>query len=819
MTLLPEALASDLRFAGRMLRKSPAFTLVAVLVISLGVGAVTTVSSAMNALLLRPLPGTAEPERLVTLERMPEGPDGDSLSASYRYYDHLRRSSRTLDGLAAWTKVELTVGTADAGTGGAVPAYGSIVSGNYFEVLGVRPLLGRFFAPEEGGPAPERPAIVVSEGFWRSRLGADPGAVGRTVPVNGRPYTLVGVAPADFHGVFTPIREDAWVPLGTQPHLRPRRDLGSPTSFWLRTFGRLEPGVSRQAAEQELVALTAAWIADGAEPADYEAWSTVRLSGMTGLPADAGTAVFYFLSLLLGAAGLVLLIASVNVAAMLSARGVARRRELAVRTALGAGRGRLARQLLVETLLLFLLGAGGGLLLAVTATRALTRLPIPGDVPLVLDLVPDLRVAAFALAVSLATGLVFGLAPALQAARKDVTARLRDGSAGAGRRRSRLGNALIVGQLAASLLLLVAAGLFLRALERGQRIDPGFDPTGVATIALNAESWGYDEAEARAFFAALRDDAAALPGVSAVSYAGFLPLAGGSSGDRIELDGDEEPREVAVQIADVGVGYFSVLRLPIVRGRPFLDTDREGAPRVAVVNETLVRRHFADGDALGRTFHHRGEPVTVVGVARDAKYATLSEETPAFVYFPVAQLWRPELTLMVRTATDPRGLGPALERAVAALAPGVPRPALVTLEEATAVMLLPQRVAAGVTGALGAAGLLLAAVGLYGIIAFSVSQRTREIGIRVALGARRRDVLGMVAGEGLRLVAVAVAIGLALAAAVTRLLDKLLFGLSPLDAATFVGMAGLFVTVALLASYLAARRAAAADPMTVLSSE
>jgi predicted permease len=810
-------LMSDLRFAGRMLRKSPVFTVVAVLVISIGTGAVTTIFSAMNAVVLRPLPGAADATRLVGLQRTRAEGRG-SLSASYGFYEHLRDRSRTLGGVAAWSKADLSI--AAGGEGHA--AAGNIVTGNYFSVLGVRPALGRFFLPDEDRTPLSHPVVVVSHAFWMSTLGADSAIVGRAISVNGHPYTVIGVAPAGFRGVFTPLRVDAWVPLMMQQQLRPGRDLAD--APWLRVFGRLADGVGRDAAHRELQGLAAQWAAQATEPADFRDFSALRVSALTGLPDDARGAFLGFMSLLLGAAGLVLLIASVNVASMLSARAIARRREMAVRTALGAGRWRLVRQLLTETLALFVLGAVGGVYLAVHATRALERIPVPSDAPVALELSPDTRVMAFALLVALATGLVFGLAPALRASRRNITARLREDSAASGTRRGLLGNTLIVGQLAFSLVLLVAAGLFMRALADGQRVDPGFEPAGVATVALNAESWGYDSTRAQEFFGLLRERAAALPGVTAVSYTAVLPLSMTSMGDRVRpTDADpgalDRAGNVVVEYNNVDTDYFTALRIPMVRGRPFAAQDDARAPRVAVVNETLARRLWPDGSALGRTFTHGGDQVTIIGVARDAKYDMLSEDTPMFVYYPLGQKWQPGRTLLVRTAADAAALAPALTEVVRSLDPGLPRPDVITMEQATSVVLLPQRVAALVTGVLGAVGLLMATVGLYGLIAYSVNRRTREIGVRVALGARRSDVLGLVVREGMTLTFTGVTIGLVLAAAATRLMARFLFSVNPLDALTFAGMSVVFIVVSLVASWLPARRAAAADPVAALRTD
>jgi len=804
-----EMIMGDVRFAGRMLRKSPVFAAAAVLVISLGTGAVTTLFSAVNAVLLRPLPATTHAARLVGIQRAQPGSE-DVISASYAYYRAVGDRARTLDAVAAWSRVTLSIASDGEGT----TAYGNIVSGNYFSVLGVRPVLGRFFAPDEDVTPLTHPVLVVSEAFWQSRLGADPSVIGKSVTVNGHPYTIIGVAPAEFRGVFTPLVIDAWVPLMMQQQLRPGRDLAD--APWLWMFGRLKDRVSQDGAQRDVASLTAAYASAAAEPDGFRTLTDARLWPMTGLPPDARRAALGFMSLLFGAAVLVLLIASVNVASMLSARAVARRREMALRSALGAGRARLVRQLLTESLVLFLAGAIGGLAVAQLATRALEGMRIPGDVAVSLELSPDVRVLVFSLTISLLTGVVFGLAPALQAARKDIALRLRDQSAGAGTRRAFLANALIVGQLALSLVLLVVAGLFVRALELGARVDPGFDRAHVATAALNTESWGYDETEGRAFFRTLRERIGALPGVTAASYSSFLPLTMSSTGGTIEVDGTAG---LPIRLLNVDTDYFDAVRIPLVSGRAFDNTDGQRAPKVAVINETLARRIRPDGSALGLTFGFAGERFTIVGVARDAKYAALDEATPPFAYFSLAQRWLSTQTLLVRTGGDPESIAPGILQAVRSIDAALPLPALSTLQAETSIVLLPQRVAAMVTGALGAMGLLLATVGLYGIITYSTGRRTREIGLRVALGARRSDVLRMIIREGVLLAGTGVAIGLLLAAATTRLVTTYLFGVHPLDGLTFAAVSALFITIALVASWLPARRAATADPMVVLKTD
>ncbi len=808
-----ETFAHDLRFAVRMLRRSPVFTVIAIAIISLGSGAVTTIFSGINAVVLRPLPGTTDPDRLFLFERRSRD-FREGVSGSYMYYRHLVDNARTVSGVAAWSKAALSISV--NGEGHAV--YGNIVSGNYFSVLGERPALGRFFAPDEDRTPLANPVLVVSHDFWERRLGADTTAIGRTVNVNGHPYTIIGVTTEGFRGVFSPLKVDAWVPLMMQAQLRPGRDLADDPWLWM--FGRLGPGVTRDAARRELVGLTERWVRETKEPASYQRYVGVRITDLTGLPDDARRAFLGFTALLFGAAGLVLVIASMNVASMLSARAIARRREMALRTALGAGRGRLVRQLLTESLLLFLIGSLGGMAVAWFATGALERIPIPGDSSLSLELSPDPRVFIFAVIVSVATGLVFGLAPALQGVSRDITARLRNDTTGSSARRSLAGNAIIVAQLALSLVLLVAAGLFTRALNDGARVDPGFDPNGVATAYFNAESWGYDSTRAQRFFTALRDRVETMPGVTATSYTDMLPLTMSSSDDFVRpggpgRDNDGTPR-IRVGVSAIDPGYFDVVGIPIRVGRAVVEQDDAKSQRVAVVNETLANRLWPGGSAIGQTLGFQGDRVLVVGVARDAKYGTLSERTPPFVYVPLAQYSRPDQRLIVRTGLDPATLAAEIREAVRSLDPALPPPLVTTLRQETSIVLFPQRVAAMVTGVLGGAGLLLAAVGLYGLIAFSVGRRTREIAVRVALGAQRVDVVGMVVREGMRLAGTGVVVGVLLAAAATRLISGFLFSVSPLDGLTFAGMSGLFIAVALLASYLPARRAAGTDPLTAL---
>ncbi|MEP7382072.1 MAG: ABC transporter permease [Gemmatimonadota bacterium] len=815
-------LFSDARFALRGFRKHPVFFGVAVLVVALGTGAVSTIFSVANAVVLRPLPGARDASALVEVGRTRTGEQG-SLSASYPYYEYVARHSTSLDGLAAWGMVPVTLSTGNHG----VQGLGNAVSGSYFSVLGVQPFLGTLFAGSDDRALAGEGVVVISHAYWQRELAGDSTAIGRPLSVNGRALTIVGVAPPRFVGVYPALRTDVWIPVAMGPELRGEAaDLTNAGISWMQLVGRLKRGTSASAAQRELSAVSAQYVsaAGVAEPKGMSEYTAARVDRVAGLPAEVAGAVAGFLGVLLAIAALVLLIASVNVASMLLARAVVRRREIAMRIALGATRLRLVRQLLVESLLLFGLGGAAGTLLAVWGTRLLQRVELPIDVPLSLDVSPDVRVLVVTLLIALATGVLFGLAPALQGSRTDVQSTLRSDSAGSGRRRSRLRDGLIVGQIALSLLLLSSAGLFIRALGRGRTADPGFQVDGVVTAALDVGSAGYPEARGRALYRDLAERLGRVPGVQSVAYARVLPLSMNISGRHFSVPGQVPPGghegdAISVNTDEVDGGYFRALRIPLVSGRVFLTSDDEQAPRVAVINETFARRYFPAGDALGATIREDSTPITIVGIVRDSKFAKLDEEAAPFLYQPAAQIWSGATNLLVHTLGTPEAVTAALLREVSSLDPSLPSPRVTTLRQSTAVVLLPQRIAAAVTGALGLTGLLLAAVGLYGILSFSTAQRTREMGVRLALGASRTGIVQLVLGEGLRLVVVGITVGLVLAGMATRALRPFLFGISPLDPLAFASVGAVLLGVSLLAIWLPARRASGVDPMRSMRAE
>ena len=814
------AISQDVRYATRILRKHPVFTIVAIVVVALGVGAVSTIVSVANAVVLRPIPGIARADELVEIDRVHRDRAG-STSVSYPYYQHLAREAKRMRGIAAWDVLTLTISTGGEG----LLAQSNLVTGNYFDVLGTRPALGRFFPADEDVASNPKPVVVISHALWERRFSGDSSIVGHTVLVNSRPFTVIGVAPAGFSGLYPILRVDAWVPMAMQPTVRPGGDLlTSVESGWLQMVGRLAPGGSHEAAQAELVGLTERFAASAEQSlhGDAAGFTGIRLTTPSGLPSDATQSVLTFFVILIVVAGLVLAIASVNVATMLLARATMRRREIAIRMALGAARSRLVRQLLTESVILFTAGGAIGALLAVYATRLLARIQLPVDVQLNVDPSPDARVLIATILVALVTGIVFGLAPALDGSRADVATAMRGDSAGAGRARSRLRSVLIAGQVAASLLLLTTSGLFVRALAKGHQIDPGYDVSHVATTALDVSLSGYDSTRARALYAALYDRLHALDNVTAVSFARVLPLSMTTTGYGIKVPGytptpAEARRGLSARTNIVSGEYFDALRLPIVAGRKLLASDDVRAPRVAVVSQLFARTFWPGQNPIGHYFtlgdtNH----ITVVGVARDVKFANLTETPAPFMYLPLAQNWYSAVTLLVRTTGDPNALATPIRDAVHSLDHNLPPASVVSLEDATSVVLLPQRFAVIITATLGALGLLLASIGLYGVVSFSTAQRTREIGVRMALGATAADVVRLVVRDGMGVVVIGIAIGLLAGAGATQILRPLLFGIDPLDGVTFLSTPLLLAAAALLATVLPARRAAAADPVMAL---
>jgi predicted permease len=818
----------DVRYGVRALLKSSGFALVAIVSLAVGIGANTTIFSLVNAALLRPLPQVRDESRLVDVNRT--RPNGDRfVQVSYLDYTYFRDHAESFDGLAAFdfTPLSLSAG------GEAERVRGMLASANYFDVLGVTPARGRFFLPEEGSAPGAAAVAVISHGLWQRRFaGGD--VIGRQVLVNGHPFTVVGVAPEGFKSPFIYLAPDVYVPLTMQAQAQPGSDLlGDRGARLFGLRGRLKDGVSIERAQGEMSVLAGRL---QSEFADVERGQGASVRPVGHVPGEVRSAVVGFMLTLTVIVGLVLLVACSNVAGMQLARSFGRRREVAIRTALGASRGRVVRQLLTESLLLFLVGGALGVLLAVWLNDVVMAFRPAGSLSVEFNLDVDWRVLSYTLAVSFVTGIVFGLAPALTASKMDVITALKDSTPTGGTRASRLRGAFVVGQIAISVVLLVAAALCVRSLRSAARIDTGFEAEGVYLASVDLGLQGYDEARGREFFRQLKERAAATPGIESATLARSVPLSGLMFGNSIRVEGHEPPAgepPLYVSSNTVDEDYLRTLKVPLLAGRDIRATDDEQAPRVAVINRTMAERYFGGvQNAVSKSFTLLSTPsaarggrredanVQIVGVVADGRYWTLGEAPQPFIYLPFAQNYGGSMTLHVRAQ---RGASSsvllAVRREARMVALDVPLTNVMPMTEAVGFSLIPLRLAATVVGVLGVFGLLLAALGIYGVVAYTVGSRTREIGIRVALGAQGGDILRLVMRQGIVMTLVGVCLGLAGALALTRYLSSLLYGVSATDPAAFCAVALLLAGVALAACYLPARRAAKVDPMVALRYE
>jgi predicted permease len=797
-------LRQDLRYTWRALGRTPVFAAVAVVTIALGVGATTSLFSLANAVLLRkpPLPGA---EHLYTLQEYRDGTVSTGVEGNRipwrRYVAYREALTREFSGLAAQRGATVSLRT----TGDALPAQALLVSGEYFSVLGLPPTLGRFPAADD-----ERVAVL-SHRAWRTQYGGAADVIGSTAYINGGVFTIAAVAPPQLDGgTIFGMRPDVWVPFVAYAADRPQG-----FEQWVTPFGRLAAGTSHGVAQA-----AAATVGMRLEDPDATVRS-VLLESFGTISGEGRAIAWSFLGMLVVASLLVLFIAAANIAGMLLARAIARQREIAVRLAIGAGRGRLIRQLLTETVLLFLLGGVAGVLLAfwLTALLGNMQMPDPG-MTFQLRATPDQRVLLFALLISIVPALLFGLLPALQATKPQLVAALREARPGGGVRGVRLRSAFSAGQLAMAVLLLITAGLFVRSLRHGLLLDPGFETDGVIVAATGVTPHGYDEVRGRAFYDQLTARLAARPGVESVALAQRVLLAGDAYGTRMRAaDGPADDAGVGVRVNTVDTAYFRTLRMALVAGRGFTAHDDDRAPRVAVINETLARRLWPDEDALGRTLLEGSRELQVVGVMRDGKYVEINESPTPFVFLPYAQNYSGTMVLHVRSNMPAAAVVSAIRDEVRVLDANVALDFTATLRELTQVTLFPQRFAARIIGMLGALGLLLAGIGVYGVLMYHVTQRTHEFGIRMALGARARDVASSVLARSLSVTAIGVTLGLIGAWFVANVLSGFIFGVSVRDPVTFVTVPLLLAVFALLAAAHPAWRACRADPMTALRSD
>ena len=828
-----QSILRDVRHVSRGLRKNPGFVLVVVLTLGLGIGANTAIFSLMDQVLLRSLP-VRDPGSLVLLDG--PGPfQGRTMNAftfSYPMYRDFREQNQVFDGIVGRFPASMTV----VWRGQAERANGELITGNYFDVLGVRAAAGRVFNAADDQTPGAHPVAVLSHGYWMRRFGGDPGAIGQTITVNGHPLTIVGVSAAGFSGLQVGQAADIMVPMMMKPQMTPTwNDLDNRRSRWINLVARLKPGVSREQAASGLQVIyrqiNEAEIKDIANASEsfrqrFVAKQIQLLPGHRGL-SDLRQQFSTPLIVLMSMVGVVLLIACANVANLLLARTTSRQREIAVRLALGAGRGRIVRQQLVESAMLAFAGAAVGLVLAAW-TGELLLAALPGDpASRNLSATPDWRVAGFALVLAVLTAIVFGLAPAIQATRSTVTSALKEeaGSVAGGGRQARLRRLLVIGQVAMSMLLLAGAGLFARSLFNLKAIDPGFRTENLVAFSIDPSLSGYENARLLSLYERMQGELSTLPGVRSVSMSEVGVLTGNQWGMTVRVDGYQakEGEDMNPNVDGVGPRYFETMGIPLVVGREFNDTDTIGAPKVAIINETMAKYFFGTDSPLGRRIGFgRGSAtdIEIVGVVRDVRSLQLRDRPARFLYIPYRQdTGLTGLTFYVRSSQDGASASTAVREAVRRLDANLPIYDMKSLEVQVDESLFVERMVAVLSVAFGVLATLLAGIGLYGVMSYAVARRTREIGIRMALGAERSRVLWLVLKEVAVLAAAGIVTGTAAAIWLTRQVQSQLFGIAPNDPATMAGAVVILGAIALLAGYIPARRATSIDPMIALRTE
>ena len=807
-------LLADVRYAVRSLLKSPGLTAAAVLSLGLGIGANTTIFTWVQAVLFRPIPVAADPGtiRIAAMENR----EGQSRSWSYpNWQDFSQRVTQMR--VVAQDDQTFSIAVDDT----AERAWGALVSGNYFDVMGVRPAAGRLFTAEDDVTPGGHPVAVISYAYWQRRFSGDASVVNKQVLINNAPITVVGVAPEGFIGSFLGVASSAWVPMAMQREMMGGDRMNQRGNGWMQSLVRLKPGVSHEQAQAEAASIMAQL---EQEFPQFNEGRRVRIVQTWAAPFGAATVLAPVLGVLSILVALVLVIACANVANLLLSRAVSRRREVAVRLSLGASRFRLIRQLLTESLLLAGIAGVAGVMMAYWTMDVIMAFAPPVDMPIDLGLRMDGMTVAFAVAVSTITGIVFGLAPALQASSPSTVHALKEEGRGAsgGRATGRLRNGLVVSQVAVCLVLLVGAVLFLRSFIAAQTLSPGFDPDHLVTASMDMFPSGYTGERHRDFQRRTLEAMRALPGVRSAAFGSRIPLGfGGNNSTSVAIDGyvPRENEEVVVNYSTVGAGYFETMGIPVRQGREYTETDTAESPRVLVINEAMARRYWPEGHALGARVRMGANAWEVVGITADAKYNSINERPLPQLFIPMARSEVSTLRLFVRTTGDPSPLVAEVRNAIRALDAALPIYDARTLNEHMQVAVFAQRMAANLLGAMGILALLLAAIGLYGVMAYAVSQRTQELGIRLALGASPRSLLNMIVWQGMRLTVIGLVIGLALALAAFGSIGAvrtLLPGISPMDPITFVVVPLALAAVAFLATWIPGRRAGRVDPIVAL---
>ena len=821
-------LLSDLRYSVRSLLKNPGLTVAAILSLGLGIGANTTIFTWVQSVLFRPIPMAADPGsiRIAAMENR----DGQSRSWSYPNYTDFRDRATLVDVVA---QDDQTFSFAVDDT--AERTFGGVVSGNFFQVMGLRAAAGRLFTPQDDVTPSGHPVVVISYAYWQRRFNGDPAVVGKHVTINNTPMTIVGVAPEGFIGSFLGVASSAWVPMSMQKEIMGGDRLPQRGNGWMQSLVRLKPGVSQEQAQAEASSIMAQL---EREHPQFNEGRRLRIVQTWEAPFGAASVLTPVLAVLSILVALVLVIACANVANLLLSKAVGRRREVAVRLSLGASRVRLMRQLLTESLLLSFIAGSIGVVMAYWSMDVLMAFAPPVDMPLDLGVRMDRMTLVFAMAIAAITGVLFGLAPALQASNPQTISALKEEgrSSCGGRTTGRLRSALVITQVAVCLVLLVGATLFLRSFIAAQSLSPGFDADRLVTASMDMFPSGYSGERYRDFQRRVLESVRALPGVDSAAFGSRIPLGfGGNNSTTVAVDGysPRENEEIVITYTTVSAGYFKTMGIPIRAGREYDETDTATSARTLVINESMARRYWPDGNAVGKIVRFGPNANEVIGVVADTKHNSINERPLAQLFIPMARSEVSTLRLFVRAGGDPaldpttqsprRGdpgpLVAEIRNAIRTLDPSLPVYDARTLTEHMQGAVFAQRMAADLLGAMGVLALLLAAIGLYGVMAYVVSQRTQEMGIRLALGASPSSLLNMVVGQGMKLTVIGLVIGLAIALGAFGSIGAvrtLLPGISPLDPITFISVPLTLASIALLATWIPARRAGRVDPLVAL---
>jgi macrolide transport system ATP-binding/permease protein len=814
-----QILFQDIRYGLRMLAKNPGFTAVAVLAIALGIGVNAGIFSVLNGAALRMLP-VPSAGQIVSVDQVFHGSvnrnvHGEPTLFSYSEYQDYRANNHVFSGLLAY---EPFLNATLAG-GRARQLYGQLTSCNYFDVLSVHAAEGRGFVETDCAAPGQGAVVVLSDELWQSAFGADASLVGKRVILNRTAFTVIGITPQGFGGT-EPVPSAFWVPITMQPAMEPDRDfLGDANVSWLSLLGRVQPGVSMSQVRADLGVIASRI---DQQHQGRKTSLAIRTATFLGRPEEHNFVMGAAAVILFGF-GLVLLIACANVANLMLARATARQKEIAVRLSVGASRWRLIRQLLTESVMLALIGGALGSILAFWSFEAISHFVISrlphGFPPLALNLTPDVRVLGYALILTLITGVAFGLAPALQASRADLNTTLKGVDGGLGGRAGEgfLRHSLVAAQVAVCMILLIAAGLLLRGLYFAQTVDPGFAMNGISVVSLDLRTQGYKKEPAAEFERRLKEKVAALPGVDGVVEAAQTPLSDDHNITNFSIPG--KPDEYDLENDAISQGYFSMLGIPIVRGRDFTEEEVRAGAKVAIITETTAKSLWPGEDPIGKILREgKNNDLQIVGIARDAQVSHLGEKAKLYVYLPAGPKEQSQLHLMIHGGGGFAAVAAGVRGAASGLDPDV-MVDVTRLEDNLDVWRTPARIVAALAGSLGMLGLLLASIGVYGVVSYAVSRRTREIGIRMTLGADGREVMNLMLRQSMRPVLIGGAIGIAGCAAVSWVLSSMLFGISARDPIAFLFVPAFLVGIALLASYLPARRATRVNPVVALRYE